>query len=338
MEDLTIDERISRLEELQRNFQIISGSNVNIDGSLELGYNVCSTCPEALGNPGGGAGPSPTGACCVDTTCSITTSAGCALAGGTYKGNDVPCIPNPCVSGSGACCLNGDCSILTESECSGSGGTFQGAGTSCDDVDCGQATSGACCVESDCTIETPSDCNGMGGVYQGDNTACDPNPCGISPCACTFQAFSAFDGSGRKFNTRSAIFSGNANLAGPFHITMEFSGEKIENINIGDCTASCTCTGSASSSSDVGNGSASVSGCSSLGSDDFCGYVSGCTFINAIGGPPPCQHYPDNVACRTPSESHTATTQTLTFHCEQSGGAQTWDATITYTLSNECTP
>jgi len=40
--------------------------------------------------------PPPTGACCVDTTCSVLTPSACATAGGTYKGDGTTCTPSPC--------------------------------------------------------------------------------------------------------------------------------------------------------------------------------------------------------------------------------------------------
>ncbi len=44
----------------------------------------------------------PTGACCVDTDCSITTESDCTDMGGTYQGDDTPCDPDPC--GTPPCC------------------------------------------------------------------------------------------------------------------------------------------------------------------------------------------------------------------------------------------
>ena len=42
--------------------------------------------------------PEPTGACCVGgASCSIETEADCLAMGGTYKGDFVPCFPNPCI-------------------------------------------------------------------------------------------------------------------------------------------------------------------------------------------------------------------------------------------------
>ena len=38
----------------------------------------------------------PTGACCFDLDCVILTEAACVADQGVYKGDDVPCDPNPC--------------------------------------------------------------------------------------------------------------------------------------------------------------------------------------------------------------------------------------------------
>ncbi len=40
--------------------------------------------------------PTPSGACCSGSTCTVTTQIGCAGAGGTYKGDGSSCSPNPC--------------------------------------------------------------------------------------------------------------------------------------------------------------------------------------------------------------------------------------------------
>jgi len=42
-----------------------------------------------------------TGACCIETECSILTEADCIAGGGTYKGDGTVCDPNPCCS----CCV-----------------------------------------------------------------------------------------------------------------------------------------------------------------------------------------------------------------------------------------
>jgi len=71
-----------------------------------------------------------TGACCMPLpagNCSIETEADCALAGGSYRGDDTTC--DTCLS---ACCVGGtDCTRETEADCDALGGAFSGYGTDC---------------------------------------------------------------------------------------------------------------------------------------------------------------------------------------------------------------
>ena len=76
---------------------------------------------------------SPEGACCVSTTCTITTAEDCA---GAWQGADTECSPNPCIAppANGACCYpDGSCAVTTEDGC---GGTYQGDATDCDPNPC----------------------------------------------------------------------------------------------------------------------------------------------------------------------------------------------------------
>jgi hypothetical protein len=52
---------------------------------------------EAQPDSQGGEGE-PTGACCVETDCTIETEPDCTGMGGTYQGDGTNCDPNPCVS------------------------------------------------------------------------------------------------------------------------------------------------------------------------------------------------------------------------------------------------
>src|ERR1044071_8536522 len=102
---MSLEDRISYLENIHRNFQIVGGSNVTVEGSLRQGYAICSTCPQqeepAVPQPAPPSPPPPaTGACCIGTDCSITTEADCIASGGTYQGDNTTCVPNPC----GECC------------------------------------------------------------------------------------------------------------------------------------------------------------------------------------------------------------------------------------------
>ena len=40
--------------------------------------------------------PQPTGACCLGNLCLVATRSDCAIDGGTYLGDRLPCNPNPC--------------------------------------------------------------------------------------------------------------------------------------------------------------------------------------------------------------------------------------------------
>ena len=82
--------------------------------------------------------PAATGACCMgDGSCFTMTAGDCALAGGTYHGDGVPCDPTPCPPPMGACCLtDGTCADMIEADCDLAGGAWQGAGTDCLTTDC----------------------------------------------------------------------------------------------------------------------------------------------------------------------------------------------------------
>jgi hypothetical protein len=71
--------------------------------------NICGNSPDQIGGSwtdGGGnyvadtCSGDPTGACCVDTSCSIETAANCSAAGGTYLGDGSSCSGDPCGAGS----------------------------------------------------------------------------------------------------------------------------------------------------------------------------------------------------------------------------------------------
>ncbi|MBK8229817.1 MAG: hypothetical protein IPK72_04340 [Candidatus Eisenbacteria bacterium] len=114
----------------------------------------------------------PTGACCVDYVCTITTRNDCA---GEYFGDGSTCDPTPCPPPppTGACCVDFVCTITTQTECAGQ---YYGDGTVCDPTPCPPPPpTGACCLPTgECVVTTAGDCQGS---YEGDGTVCDPNPC-----------------------------------------------------------------------------------------------------------------------------------------------------------------
>ncbi|MCH2140345.1 MAG: hypothetical protein MK100_04845 [Phycisphaerales bacterium] len=81
------------------------------------------------------ADPDPTGGCCVDTTCTVTTEANCT---GTYLGDDTDCADDPCAPvPTGACCVSVTCVIYTADDCAAAGGSYLGDGSSCAGSPCG---------------------------------------------------------------------------------------------------------------------------------------------------------------------------------------------------------
>ena len=157
-----------------------------------------------------------------------------ALGGGT---------PPP--PATGACCVDEVCSITTVGGCMNSGGTYQGDDTTCDPNPCTTPATGACCDGEDCSITTEEDCTGE---YQGDDTTCDPNPCELPSCgAC---GFDAFDGSGRKFLTSTAVVSATEDHTFN-HCHLDFSGTEIVQYDPISCDLNViSCSGSGSTECD----------------------------------------------------------------------------------------
>lgn len=83
--------------------------------------------------------PPPTGACCVDYVCTVTTRVECL---GEYFGDATLCDPTPCPPPpppTGACCLpTGECVTLTQEECAEAEGEYQGDRAGCDPETCPQ--------------------------------------------------------------------------------------------------------------------------------------------------------------------------------------------------------
>ena len=80
-----------------------------------------------------------TGACCLGTSCSVTTQANCS---GTWT-SGADCDPNPCTLG--ACCVNGTCQTTTDpAACAGLGGAWH-PGATCPTFTCPDPTLGNAC-------------------------------------------------------------------------------------------------------------------------------------------------------------------------------------------------
>jgi len=135
------------------------------------------------------AAPTPTGACCIGTTCSIKTQAQCTAQGGTYLGDNSNCDANPCdaIAG-GRCCIDdgysGQCKITTLAQCNSLGGTWT-SGATCEGCPCLLPPTGACCVNNTCVIKREADCLAISGTYVGDYTNCGTvgnTPCDVGAC------------------------------------------------------------------------------------------------------------------------------------------------------------
>lgn len=299
----SIDERISHLEALHKNFTIRGSANVTVEGSFEHGFAICSTCPDcgevSAPTPIVPPGPpsTPTGACCVGEICSITTESHCVSIGGIYHGNNTPCLPNPCV--------------------------------------------GACCIGFDCTIKTESDCLGMGGTYQGNGTDCDPSPCGTPPPPCGGCGIHSFDPEvNAYFFHRELHVTENKTVTGPDGFSCHESSDFTTTYDNTDCANLFTCTGFIHwDSSDppfeideswVPDGFGT--GCVRSPLDTIPGCLGDCNGIaNFI---PP---WPDD-----PSPPWNITPTQITLHYSDSGSNEegySWNCTADWveTLSVECT-
>ncbi len=84
------------------------------------------------------AAPPPVGACCLSSGACITlTYDDCSLQGGSYYGDLVPCVPNPCAQPTGACCFStGTCQVTGEAGCLQNGGIYYGDGIPCEPNPC----------------------------------------------------------------------------------------------------------------------------------------------------------------------------------------------------------
>lgn len=113
------------------------------------------------------------GACCLPGGgCIEATIEECALEGGTYLGDNLPCDPNPCP---GACCTETVCIYISAAVCDNQySGTFLGSGVPCDPQPC----LGACCLDGQCRMLFHGDCIQYGGHAFPPGTPCDPETCG----------------------------------------------------------------------------------------------------------------------------------------------------------------
>ena len=68
------------------------------------------------------------GACCYMGTCVVVPAVECT---GQFMGPGTACSPDPCQVPSGACCINTACSVTTQADCEAAAGTYKGDGSTC---------------------------------------------------------------------------------------------------------------------------------------------------------------------------------------------------------------
>lgn len=127
-----------------------------------------------------------TGACCIvdGHVCTVITLEACSTAGGTYQGDGVACLPDPCPLW-GSCCLDdGSCLVRLQNQCvNGLGGVWTYA-VDCSPNPCDQP--GYCCLpgKGTCVEIAAWSCTEQGGTAGAEDSTCDPDPCSPSSGAC----------------------------------------------------------------------------------------------------------------------------------------------------------
>lgn len=274
----------------------------------------------------------------------IREGEGAAAEGGGVSGPPILPPPTP----TGACCDDeGNCTIQTETHCNSLGRDYQGDSVPCSPNPCPPPPppTGACCREEVCTIETQESCEADGGLYQGDGTPCEPNPCELPVCSC---GFAAFDGSGRRFLTRtwtanhSEHWEDDDEVCGSTHCDLTASSTRTDAFNLETCESTTNCTGSYTFDAVVYDGvpvpihdegewclNNEVSGC---------GICAGSCPTSASGlgcGSSGCSCSATSLSCSSSDSTEN--------ECNCAGGRPTTvtgncSFSLTVTLSNECIP
>lgn len=123
------------------------------------GYAECGSCSQ------------PQGACCApDGSCSLGEPDPCVEDGGDYRGDFVPCDPDPCIP-RGVCCFGARCELRMPARCAEEGGLFVAGPEGCADEPC--APRGSCCTWNGlCEVLTRRDCDARRGLYWTEGEDC----------------------------------------------------------------------------------------------------------------------------------------------------------------------
>ncbi|MCH2135951.1 MAG: hypothetical protein MK101_05145 [Phycisphaerales bacterium] len=117
-------------------------------------------------------GTEPFGGCCTGyDECFVGTQEECAIAAGSWLGENSNCENWPCGGApEGACCFGTNCLDTNILVCQQEGGEFQGEGTACDSGIC--EVYGACCIDTNCTDMSLDHCLAAGGTFEGEDLNC----------------------------------------------------------------------------------------------------------------------------------------------------------------------
>lgn len=118
------------------------------------------------------------GACCIDSTCIITTEGYCADQSGVWYGLGTDCDPSPCT---GACChADGTCTEeTTPDECVGVDDLWLGGGTTCAECPCIVVCPAGATIESEaCGEDLNGGCNSD--PYAFESLSCGETICGTA--------------------------------------------------------------------------------------------------------------------------------------------------------------
>ncbi len=130
--------------------------------------------------------PCKDAACCVGTTCSITTQLECNTLGGVFVATVTSCDPNPCTNA--ACCVNEVCQVTSYTNCQTLGGHFVSGVATCEATPA-PCDKGACCFDTEpyCQYIYHDECLAghpeVGGVFTPGEIWHPNRDCGASdPC------------------------------------------------------------------------------------------------------------------------------------------------------------
>lgn len=218
--------------------------------------------------------------------------------------------------------------------------------------DCCCGATGACCIGGACSILSGDDCASGGGHYLGDDSTCDGADC-THACCNAGGGFGAFDGSGRRFLTKTEHYTRTAHtepIPGEDGCDLSEDITTVTTIDPFTCNQTVACFGTLtyvnithpdlefSDCSWVSDGSGGchfvfIDGAGGLGCGVLC--VEGCTgctpaTINATTQECSSSRSVEGNTC---SEEHTIT---LSDECISTGACCT-DGTCAITTHDECT-